>query len=67
MPTIKTKNGFRFFIYANDHPPASIYVEKDGETAKFYLAPIEIESSRRFNASELRKIRVFREEDFETF
>ena len=58
MPTIYTENGYRFFFYSNDHLPIHIHVEKSGKTAKFLLDPIELKSSRRFTASELREIRI---------
>ncbi|MBN3583720.1 DUF4160 domain-containing protein [Algoriphagus aestuarii] len=58
MPTIYTENGYRFFFYRNDHLPIHIHVEKSGKTAKFLLDPIELNSSRKFTASELREIRI---------
>ena len=58
MPTIYTENGYRFFFYSNDHLPIHIHVEKSGKTAKFLLDPIELKSSRKFTASELREIRI---------
>jgi len=58
MPTIYTENGYRFFFYSNDHLPIHIHVEKSGKTAKFLLDPIELNSSRKFTASELREIRI---------
>jgi hypothetical protein len=32
MPTVFTKDGFRFFFYSNDHAPIHVHVRKgDGE------------------------------------
>ena len=32
MPTLFTKNGFRFFFYSNDHTPIHVHVKRgDGE------------------------------------
>ncbi len=32
MPTVFTKDGFRFFFYSNDHTPIHVHVRKgDGE------------------------------------
>lgn len=32
MPTVFTKDGFRFFFYSNDHVPIHVHVRKgDGE------------------------------------
>lgn len=58
MPTIYSEKGFRFFFYSNDHLPIHIHVEKSGKTAKFLLEPIELISSKKFSASDLREIRI---------
>jgi hypothetical protein len=39
MPTILSKNGYRFFIPTSDHPPAHVHVAKAGAEAKFRLVP----------------------------
>jgi hypothetical protein len=57
MPTVFLKNGYRFFFYSNDHEPVHIHIEKDGKTAKFYIDPIGLVKSRKFNSSELKEIR----------
>ena len=67
MPTVVIINGFRFFFYSNDHEPMHIHVEKDNKTAKFRLEPIELLKSKRFNSSELKKIRIMVEENVELF
>ena len=35
MPTIFTKNGFRFFFYSNEHRPIHVHVRKGGGEAVF--------------------------------
>ena len=35
MPTVFTKNGFRFFFYSNEHRPIHIHVRKSGGEAVF--------------------------------
>lgn len=67
MPTVTVIIGFRFFFYSNDHNPMHIHVEKDNKTAKFKLAPVELLKSKKFNSSELRKIRIIVEENVELF
>ena len=67
MPTVISVNGFRFFFYSNDHDPMHIHVEKENKTAKFNINPIELVRSSRFNANELRKIRILIEENLELF
>ena len=67
MPTVIIIKGFRFFFYSNDHDPEHIHIEKDNKTAKFYLTPVELVKSKRFNASELKVIRRLTEENEELF
>jgi hypothetical protein len=35
MPTIFTRNGFRFFFYSNEHRPIHVHVRKGGGEAVF--------------------------------
>jgi hypothetical protein len=35
MPTVFTKNGFRFFFYSNEHRPIHVHVRKGGGEAVF--------------------------------
>jgi len=65
MPTIINVKGFRFFFYSNDHDSLHIHVEKDSKTAKFSLAPVELLKSKKFNASELKVIRIIIEGNIE--
>jgi len=57
MPTVFLKNGYRLFFYGNDHRPVHIHIEKDGKTAKFYIDPIALVKSDKFNSSEIKEIR----------
>ena len=59
MPTILNINGYRFFFYSNEHLPIHIHIEKDNSIAKFNLEPIELVFSRKFNAAEIKEIRIF--------
>ncbi|MDI1322310.1 MAG: DUF4160 domain-containing protein [Algoriphagus sp.] len=67
MPTIHIEKGYRFFFYSNDHLPKHIHVEKSEKTAKFLLIPIELISSKKFSASELREIRIIVQSNLELF
>ena len=67
MPTLKILDGYRFFFYSNDHDPPHIHIEKDNKTAKFNLVPVELVKSQKFNASELKKIRIMVEDNVEFF
>ena len=57
MPTLLLLYGFRFFFYANDHPPKHVHVEKGEGTAKFNLYPVELVKSKRFKAADINNIR----------
>jgi hypothetical protein len=35
VPTVFTKNGFRFFFYSNEHRPIHVHVRKGGGEAVF--------------------------------
>lgn len=35
MPTVFSKDGFRFFFYSNDHTPIHVHVRKGGGEAVF--------------------------------
>lgn len=39
MPSVFTKNGFRFFFYSNDHEPLHVHVRKGGGEAVFEIEP----------------------------
>ncbi len=67
MPSILRLNGYRFFFYSNEGTePMHIHVEKGDDVAKFWLEPIELDSSYGFNASEINKIRRMVTDNIET-
>ena len=37
MPTVFTKDGFRFFFYSNDHTPIHVHVTKGSGEAVFEI------------------------------
>ena len=57
MPTIFRSGQYRFFFYASDRPePLHVHVEANEGTAKFWLTPIRLESSRGFGRHELFRL-----------
>lgn len=58
MPTIHIEAGFRFHIYAQDHAPPHIHVEKAGSAAKFLLEPVRVVRNDGFNARDLSRIEL---------
>ena len=42
MPTFLNLEGFKFFFYANDHPPPHIHVLKSGGWAKIEIDSLNV-------------------------
>lgn len=56
MPTVLREGGYRFFFYSDEgHPrePPHVHVVSAEKTAKFWLNPVELATSRRMHAVEL--------------
>jgi Domain of unknown function (DUF4160) len=63
MPTLLTVGPYRFFCYAGDRDePPHIHVERDQDEAKFWLAPIRLQSNRGFGRTEINRIQKLVEE-----
>lgn len=59
MPTVLRLGPYRLFFYAGDwNEPPHIHIERDGDTAKFWLKPMRLQSSGGFNRSEIAKLTV---------
>ena len=57
MPTVLRSGPYRFFFYSGDrNEPPHVHVERDDCTAKYWLEPIALESSRGFGRAELMDI-----------
>jgi hypothetical protein len=57
MPTVLRERGYRFFFYADDSSePRHVHVQREAQTAKFWLEPIECERSSGFNRGDLMDI-----------
>jgi Domain of unknown function (DUF4160) len=49
---------YRFFFYSGENSePPHIHVELGDKVAKYWLEPVELATSRRFRAHELRDLR----------
>lgn len=54
MPTLFIIFGLRFYLFANDHEPIHVHVQKGEGTAKFNVYPqIELLSSNKMKPKEL--------------
>ena len=57
MPTIWEEGPYRFFFYSGDREePPYVHVEHERNKAKFWLDPVRLQNSGRFNRSELNRI-----------
>lgn len=56
MPTVFTKDGFRFFFYSNDHTPIQVHVKcGDGEAVFIVEGDVVLRESVGMRTSELSK------------
>ncbi len=66
MPTILRIGSYRFFFYSNEAgEPPHIHIQSNRKLAKFWLQPVNLASSTRFAAHELRKLKQLTEENRE--
>jgi len=64
MPTVLLRGPYRFHFFAGDsNEPAHIHVERDNNSAKFWLEPIRLHRSGGFNRREINRIRRLIEEN----
>ena len=57
MPTILRIGSFRFFFYSNEgNEPPHIHVQEGNCLAKFWLDPVELATSVRFDSHHLTKL-----------
>ena len=57
MPTILREGPYRFyFVSADRYELPHIHVRRDDGFAKFWLSPVELQSSGNFSRRELRRI-----------
>ena len=57
MPTIGEVGPYKLFFYSSDgNEPPHVHVRRERATAKFWLNPVRLAGSSRFNDHELREI-----------
>ena len=67
MPTVLRNGPYRIYFYSHeaDEPP-HVHVDRDAETAKFWLRPIALARNLGLSAKELGRIeRIWREREGE--
>jgi hypothetical protein len=64
LPTVLWSGPYRFFFYSADREePPHVHVERDEATAKFWLEPVRLESSRGFSRVEIGRLEKLVEEN----
>jgi hypothetical protein len=64
MPTVMRLGKYRFFFFSNErNEPRHIHVESSGNYAKFWLEPVDLESSVGYKSIELSEIRKLVQEN----
>jgi hypothetical protein len=57
VPTIEDIGPYKLFFYSSEgSEPPHVHVRRERATAKFWLGPVRLAASRRFNDHELREI-----------
>lgn len=57
MPTVLRSGPYRLFFYSGDgDEPPHVHVERDDNTAKFWLDPVRLQGSGGFKPAEVRRI-----------
>lgn len=57
MPKVFEQAGYAFFFYSADlDEPIHVHVRKEGKTCKFWVVPVGVVYTGRFNSHELNQI-----------
>src|SRR5215208_3663456 len=57
MPTVLRVGPYRFYFYSHEpNEPPHVHVDRDEDTAKFWLNPVSLADSLGFTGRELRRI-----------
>lgn len=57
MPTIFRSGPYRVYVYSHEPgEPPHVHVDRDRQSAKFWLSPVALASNLGFSPTELRKI-----------
>ncbi|MGB6042494.1 MAG: DUF4160 domain-containing protein [Pirellulales bacterium] len=57
MPTVLRSGPYRFYFYSHEpNEPPHVHVDRDDDSAKFWLQPISLARNLGFRGHELREI-----------
>ena len=66
MPTALRIGAYRFFFYAGDRDePQHVHVGRDNSLAKFWLDPVNLQTSGGFSVTETNRIKSLVDENRE--
>lgn len=64
MPTILRRGPYRLYFYSHEpNEPSHIHVDRDNQSAKFWLEPIALATNVGFRSAELQQIQRLVEEN----
>lgn len=67
MPTVLRIGAYRFYFYSHEpNEPTHVHIDRDDQSAKFWLEPVSLAKNIGFSAKELRKLQGLVEENQET-
>ena len=59
MPTVLRVEAYRFYFYSHEpNEPPHIHVDRDRQSAKFWLEPVALAKNIGFSAKELKKLQA---------
>lgn len=66
MPTVLRPGPYRVYFYSHDlREPPHVHVDRDADSAKFWLEPVQLSRNLGFSAHELRRIQRILEQEHE--
>lgn len=68
MPIVLLSGPYRFYFYSHEtNEPPHVHVDRDDQSAKFWLQPVGLARNFGFSPKELRRIQKLVEEHHEAF
>ncbi len=59
MPTVLRFEAYRFYFYSHEpNEPPHIHIDRDRQSAKFWLEPISLAKNIGFSAKELKRLQT---------
>lgn len=59
MPTVLRLEAYRFYFYSHEpNEPPHIHIDRDRQSAKFWLEPVALAKNIGFSAKELKRLQT---------